>query len=188
MAVAEGIDRGSAVEAATDESGVVVLEIVVDAAVAEDAAPVLGVAAAHVAGVVDVVPGLVVAVLETVVEGVPVETIEDGFVDAVSIGGEVVESVGLGVAVAEGAERVLAVAGWTVRLEQLAENYGFDVEFAENIQDNSVQDDKIEGVAAGHSAAGHSAVGSVAADCEDSHPMDTVVVAAAEEQVYVQVK
>ncbi|KAM0415360.1 hypothetical protein ACHAPD_006556 [Fusarium lateritium] len=174
MAVAEGIDRGSAVEAMIDESVAVVLEIVVDAAVAEDAAPVLGVAAAHIAGVVDVVPGLVVAVLETVVEVVPVEATVDEAVDAVSIGGEVAESVGLGV----------AVAGWTVRLEQLVEHCGFDVDFAEDIQDELVvQDDKIEDVAAGHSAAE-----SVAADCEDSHPLDTVAVAAAGEQVYAQVK
>jgi hypothetical protein len=180
MAVAEDIDRGSAAEAMVDEYSAAAAaesEIVVDAAVAEDAEVELDVAAAHVAGVVEVVSGLAVAVLETVVEPETVAAIDGEAVDVVSIGDEVAESIGLGVVVvAEDAERVLAVAGWTVQIEHLAEHYGFDVAFAEGIQDELVvQDDKTEDVVVEHLVAGS------VADGEG-------VAAAAEEQVYAQEK
>jgi threonine dehydrogenase-like Zn-dependent dehydrogenase len=188
MAVAEDIDRESAVEGMVDGNSAAAAEseIVVDAAVAEDAEVEFDVAAAHVAGVVEAASGLAVAVLETVVGPETVAATDGEAVDTVSIGGEAAGSIGLGVvvvAVAEDAERVLAVAGWTVQIEHLAEHYGFDVAFAEGIQDELVvQDDKIEDVVAEHLVAGS------VADGEDSLPMDTVGVAAAEEQVYAQEK
>ncbi|KAM0382434.1 hypothetical protein ACHAPY_004426 [Fusarium culmorum] len=106
--------------------------------------------------------------METAAGFVTVAAMDGEVVDVGRLGGEVVESIGLGVvAVVEDAEQAaLAVAGWTARV------------------DDSVQDGKIEDVVSG------SAAGSVVADCEeDSHSMDTAAVAAvAEGQAYAQVR
>jgi hypothetical protein len=165
MAVAEDVDQGFAVEKV----------------IAADAAPGVDIAAMDVvAGIVDAVSGL-----ETVVERAAVEVIDGEAVDVEPLEGVVAA------AVAEGAEQVaLAVAGWNVRVERLAEHCGLDVDFAEGIQDDfvqdepAVQDDKIEDVVAGYSAAGSAGV-----DCEeDNRLVNTVVVAAAEELAYAQEK
>lgn len=182
MAVAEDIDWGFVVEVVIGEYAAAVLAIV-DVVVAVKYAPGLVVAAVHaVARVVEVVSGLAVVILETVVESVTVAAI-DIVVDVEVVEGEVGESIGLDVvAVAEGAEQAaLADAGWTVRVERLAEHCVSDSDFVEGVQDDSVQDGKIEDVVSG------SAAGSVVADCEeDSHSMDTAAVA--EGQAYAQVR
>ncbi|RGP70146.1 hypothetical protein FSPOR_4258 [Fusarium sporotrichioides] len=160
MAVAEDVDQGFAVEKV----------------IAADAAPGVDIAAMNVvAGIVDAVSGL-----ETVVERAAVEVIDGEAVDV-----EPLEGVVAAAAVAEGAEQVaLAVAGWNVRVERLAEHCELDVDFAEGIQDDFVQDDKIEDVVAGYSVAGSAGV-----DCEeDNRLVNTVVVAAAEELAYAQEK